>query len=85
MDVLAICGYLADVSSNRRSTLLIGLLALSGATVLLCVGSNITILIIGRFLQGVSAAVVWSVGLALIVDTVGKNEVAQSMGIVRLV
>ncbi|PUU72688.1 major facilitator superfamily domain-containing protein [Tuber borchii] len=79
-----VCGYLADVSSNRRSTLLIGLLALSGATVLLCVGSNITILIIGRFLQGVSAAVVWSVGLALIVDTVGKNEVAQSMGIVSV-
>ncbi|KAG0138062.1 major facilitator superfamily domain-containing protein [Tuber indicum] len=79
-----VCGYLADISSNRRSSLLAGLLALSGATVLLCVGSNITVLAIGRFLQGVSAAVIWTVGLALIVDTVGKDEVAQSMGIVSV-
>ncbi|CUS15160.1 unnamed protein product [Tuber aestivum] len=77
-----ICGYLADVSSNRRSSLLIGLLALSAATILLCLGSSIPVLIIGRLLQGVSAAVIWTVGLALIVDTVGKDEVAQSMGIV---
>ncbi|RPA97524.1 MFS general substrate transporter [Choiromyces venosus 120613-1] len=79
-----VCGYLADISSNRRSSLLFGLLALTGATVLLCVGSNITVLIIGRFLQGVSAAIIWTVGLALIADTVGKGEVAQSMGIVSV-
>ncbi|PWW75615.1 MFS general substrate transporter [Tuber magnatum] len=79
-----VCGYLADIRSNRRSSLLIGLLALSGATVLLCVGSSIPVLVIGRFLQGVSAAVIWTVGLALIIDTVGKEEVAQSMGIVSV-
>lgn len=39
-------------------------------------------LIIGRLLQGISAAVVWVVGLAMLVDTVGRNNIGQSMGIV---
>lgn len=52
---------------------------------LLCVGSNIAVLVVARLLQGVSAAMVWTVGLALIVDTVAKDEVAQTMGIVRSV
>lgn len=45
-------------------------------------GSSITVLVIGRLLQGVAAAVVWVVGLALLVDTVGKDEIGQSMGII---
>lgn len=49
---------------------------------MLCIGSSITVLVIGRLLQGVSAAIVWVVGLALLVDTVGKDEIGQSMGIV---
>lgn len=53
-----ICGWLADRSLSRRSPLLIGLLALLGATVLLNIGSSIGILIAGRVLQGTSAAVV---------------------------
>jgi hypothetical protein len=43
------------------------------------------ILVVARLLQEVLAAMVWTVGLALIVITVEKDEVAQSMGIVRFV
>ena len=39
---------------------------------------------IGRILQGISAAVVWIVGLALIVDTVGPAHVGQAMGYVAV-
>lgn len=60
--------------------MILGLLALAGSTVMLCVGSNIGILAGGRVLQGISAAVVWVVGLALLVDTVGPDEVGQAMG-----
>jgi MFS family permease len=38
----------------------------------------------GRVLQGASAAVVWVVGLALLVDTVGPDEIGQAMGYVGL-
>lgn len=79
-----VCGLLADKSESRRTPLILGLLALGGATVMLCVGSSIEILIAGRVLQGVSAAVVWVVGLALLVDTVGSEEVGQAMGYVGL-
>jgi MFS family permease len=61
-----------------------GLFTLSGSTVMLCVGSSIPVLVIGRLLQGISAAVVWTVGLALLVDTVGRDEIGEAMGIVAV-
>jgi MFS family permease len=54
-----ICGWLADHGSSRRSPLVLGLLVLLGATVLLNLGNSIGILIVGRILQGASAAVVY--------------------------
>ena len=53
-----ICGWLADRGASRRSPLLLGLFALLGSTVLLNVGNSVVILIVGRVLQGASAAVV---------------------------
>lgn len=57
-----------------------GLVFLTGATALICVGSNIALLIVGRLLQGTSAALVWTIGLALIVDTVDGPKVGSAMG-----
>lgn len=51
---------------------------------MLCLGKSLAVLMVGRALQGISAAVVWTVGLALIVDTVGPTEVAQMMGYISL-
>ena len=79
-----VCGWLADRSSSRRTPLLLGLLALAGSTVMLCVGRSIGVIAAGRVLQGASAAVVWVVGLALLVDTVGGDEIGQAMGYVGL-
>lgn len=79
-----ICGWLADRSSSRRMPLLLGLLALAGSTVMLCLGRTIGVIAAGRVLQGMSAAVVWVVGLALLVDTVGGDEIGQAMGYVGL-
>lgn len=75
---------MADRTTTRRNPFLYGLVALAGSTVMLCIGSSITVLIIGRLLQGISAAVVWAVGLALLVDTVGKDEIGRSMGIISV-
>ncbi|KAJ6051335.1 uncharacterized protein N7446_005967 [Penicillium canescens] len=79
-----IVGYLADRSESRRWPLLIGLVALGAATALLCVGTNIGLWIAGRLFQGAAAAVVWSVGLALMVDTVGKEDLGQAIGYVSM-
>ncbi|KAL8688753.1 MAG: hypothetical protein Q9218_005417, partial [Villophora microphyllina] len=79
-----LCGWLADRSTFRRTPLLVGLLALAGATLMLCFGKDIGVLVAGRLLQGMSAAIVWTVGLALLVDTVGQQEVGQVMGFVSI-
>jgi MFS family permease len=40
-----------------------GLAALLGSTFMLCFGRTEAVLIIARVLQGISAAVVWTVGM----------------------
>lgn len=75
-----IFGWFADRSSSRRVPLLLGLLALGGATAMLCAGSSLGLLVAGRFLQGLSASIVWTVGLALLSDTVEKEKIGQAMG-----
>ncbi|CAK7271657.1 hypothetical protein SEPCBS119000_004718 [Sporothrix epigloea] len=76
-------GIYADHTSSRRLPLLLGLIALAASTVLLCVGRSITVFIVGRILQGFSAAVVWSVGLALLADTMGRR-IGLAMGYVSI-
>ena len=79
-----VSGWLADKTPNRRLPLLIGLLALAGATLLLCLGNTLALLLLGRVLQGFSAAVVWTVGLALLADTVGRESIGQAVGYVSI-
>lgn len=86
-----IAGFYADHSSSRRWPLLLGLLALAASTLLLCLGRTIWLLVVGRLLQGISAAIVWSVGCALLVDTmesavgVGMGYVSAAMSVALLI
>lgn len=76
-------GIIADRSSSRQLPFLVGLTALLVATLLLLLGHTVAVLAIARVLQGISAAVVWTVGLALILDTVGPDNLGKTMGSVR--
>ncbi|KAI1177685.1 MFS transporter-like protein [Nemania sp. FL0916] len=78
-----VAGIYADHTSSRRWPLLLGLIALTGSTFLLAFGNSIGLFALGRVLQGISAAVVWSVGCALLVDTMG-NKVGVAMGYVNI-
>lgn len=51
---------------------------------MLCVADSIGLFAAGRVLQGASAAIVWVVGLAVLVDTVGPEEIGAAMGYVGL-
>ncbi|KAL3432096.1 MFS transporter [Aspergillus tetrazonus] len=77
-------GYLADRIESRRWPLILGLVALGASTALLCVGTHIGLWIAGRLCQGVSAAVVWTVGCALLVDTVDKDGLGQALGYIGM-
>ena len=69
-----VIGFLADKSTSRRVPFLLGLLLLATATLMLCLGRSIGVLVVGRFLQGISGGVVWVVGLTMVSDTVGEAD-----------
>lgn len=73
-------GYIADKLSARQLPFLVGLVALALSTVLLWLGQSIAFLIIARLLQGMSAAVVWTIGMALVMDTVGSDKLGVTIG-----
>ena len=73
-------GIIADKLPTRQLPFLIGLTALLLATLLLFLGQNVAVLAVARVLQGISAAVVWTVGLALVLDTVGPENLGKTIG-----
>lgn len=70
--------------SSRRTTFILGLLALGSATILLSVGSSIEVLVIGRILQGISSAFTWTAGITLAIESVKEDEVGKTTGICSL-
>lgn len=80
-----LAGVIADRMSSRRAPFLVGLLALLLATILLFVGTTLPVLTIARVLQGVSSAFVWTVGLALCLETVGPKNLGKTIGTVGVV
>lgn len=77
-------GWLADRIASRQVSLIIGLLFQLAATITFSLASNIYVLLASRALQGVAAANVYCVGLALLVDTVHRDNIGQMMGYVLL-
>ena len=73
-------GIIADRLPARQLPFLVGLVALTLATILLFVGQSISVLILARILQGISAAVVWTIGMALVMDTVGSDKLGVTIG-----
>lgn len=53
---------------------------LLGATAVLSLGRHIAVLALGRFLQGLSAAVVWTSGLSLLTDILGPKRYGEAVG-----
>ena len=51
---------------------------------MLCLGDSVGMLVTARILQGCSASVVWVVGLTLLVDTVGPEQVGNALGTTML-
>jgi MFS family permease len=73
-------GWIADQINSRQSPFLVGLAALAVSTAMLAFSQSIRALIIARILQGISGAVVWTVGIAMVLDTVGPQNLGMAMG-----
>ena len=82
--VTAIAGFFADRSSSRQAPFLTGLALTFVATILFAESKAPGLLVLARCLQGASAGIVYTVGLALLVDTVGREGLGQWMGFVMI-
>ena len=82
--VTAIAGFFADRSTSRQAPFLAGLALTFAATILFAASKAPGLLVLARCLQGASAGIVYTVGLALLVDTVGREGLGQWMGFVMI-
>jgi MFS family permease len=73
-------GIIADKVKTLRAPFLRGLAALLAATLILACGQSISVLMVARVLQGTSSAFVWTVGLAMVLDTAGPGDLGKTIG-----
>jgi MFS family permease len=72
---------LADrLSSSRQFPFLLGLILLLLSTILLAIGNSLPVLWLARFLQGASGGIVWTIGTALLIETVGQANLGKTIG-----
>ncbi|RAO65054.1 uncharacterized protein BHQ10_001066 [Talaromyces amestolkiae] len=75
-------GLLADKFPSRRILFTFGLLVMAISTALYWIGTTIFMLVAARALQGLSATAVWVVGMAIINDVSGPDDLGISMSYV---
>lgn len=75
-------GIWSDKSRTRKLPMILGQAGLALATVLFALANSFWLLVVARLLQGMAAAVSWTLGLALLADAVPEAEHGQAMGIV---
>lgn len=69
--------WFTDHATTRRRPFLLGLLVLWAATILLWFAPNFATQVAGRLAQGLSSAVVWTTGFAVLADTVDSGSLGE--------
>ncbi|PVH85381.1 MFS general substrate transporter [Cadophora sp. DSE1049] len=77
-----IVGLVSDGGKSRKSAYTFGLACLVGGVSALAITNQLWMLVVSRILQGISAAVVFTVGLAIVADTVEPRDIGYYMGYV---
>ncbi|KAJ4368884.1 hypothetical protein N0V83_005966 [Neocucurbitaria cava] len=75
-----LCAWYVDRAQSRRLPWYFGIILITTGSLLFGLSSNIAMLMCSRVLHGVSSSILYTVGLAVLVDTIGKDEVGQWMG-----
>lgn len=73
-------GFVGDLISTRRTPFVLGLVLSLGATLFLALGSSLLLFLAARILEGLSTAVIATIGQALLLDTVGQENLGRAMG-----
>ncbi|KAE9983415.1 hypothetical protein BLS_004384 [Venturia inaequalis] len=76
-----LCALYIDRTSNLRIPFLGGVCIMALGTTIFGFGQAIWILFLGRMVQGFASALLYTVSLALLADTVPRNEVGKWLGV----
>ncbi|GIZ45937.1 hypothetical protein CKM354_000908300 [Cercospora kikuchii] len=77
-------GWYTDRTKSRRVPFMVGLLVLLGSTLILWFARTVAGHVVGRALQGLASVVVWTTGLAVLVDTVGQEHIGEYVGYIGI-
>ncbi|KAI4279895.1 MAG: hypothetical protein L6R38_004881 [Xanthoria sp. 2 TBL-2021] len=73
-------GYVADLLPSRRTLFILGLVLLFLSTLFFALATSVWALLAARILQGLSTAIVHTVGYTLLTEVVGKEHLGKAMG-----
>ncbi|BGP23006.1 hypothetical protein JCM10295v2_001899 [Rhodotorula toruloides] len=74
--------YVGSRVSSRQLPLLAGLLSMAGALILFMESRSFVAMFVARLWQGMSGTILWTFGLALVIDSVPEHRVGASLGTV---
>ncbi|KAF2744216.1 MFS general substrate transporter [Sporormia fimetaria CBS 119925] len=76
-----LAGVLSDkVFSSRQIPFLLGLIFLLLSTILLASANSVLMLVFARALQGAAGGTVWTIGLTILVEVVGHENIGKTVG-----
>ncbi|KAL8939433.1 MAG: hypothetical protein Q9216_003352 [Gyalolechia sp. 2 TL-2023] len=79
-----VVGWIGDRVSTRQTPFLLGLIALGLSTLAIALTRDVFVLLVARILQGLSSAVVATVGYAILFDVVGAEKIGRALGFVSM-
>lgn len=69
---------------NRQIPLIVGLLFMIGAIIMFMEANSYALMVVARILQGFSGTVLWTIGLALVTDSVSEERAGVVLGYVMI-
>ncbi|KAK3330045.1 major facilitator superfamily domain-containing protein [Apodospora peruviana] len=78
-------GWLADFRALRGHLYLAGLGALLWSTITFYTSESYAVMLFSRTLNGLSAAILYAAGYAIVADSVPKNDLGKALGTIRSV
>lgn len=73
-------GSITDILSSRRTSFILGLIVLFLSTLFFALATSVWALLIARILEGLSTAIVCTVGYTLLTEVVGLEHLGKAMG-----
>ncbi|KPV72222.1 uncharacterized protein RHOBADRAFT_3987, partial [Rhodotorula graminis WP1] len=79
-----VAGWVGAKYKNRQVPLTLGLLFMAGAVILFMESKSFALMVVARILQGFSGTVLWTIGLALVTDSVPEERLGSVLGYVMV-